>query len=83
MTCSWCRFVDQSPFRQYAGSEEKKAARQAFVDMLLARWTIDGESMAPPSHGELVRLDPGLLVEPPEGCEVGYVPIVTRQEAAR
>jgi len=32
--------------------------------------------------GELVTLDPALLVNPPDGMEVGYVPIVTRQEAA-
>jgi len=28
-----------------------------------------------------VTLDPALLVTPPKGLEVGYVPIVTRQEA--
>jgi hypothetical protein len=27
-------------------------------------------------------LDPALLVQPPKGREVGYVPIVTRQERA-
>ncbi len=27
-------------------------------------------------------LDPALLVSPPKGLEVGYVPIVTRQEMA-
>jgi hypothetical protein len=30
----------------------------------------------------LVKLDPALLVTPPKGFEVGYVPIVTRQERA-
>jgi hypothetical protein len=38
--------------------------------------------MPPPTRGKLVALDPGLLVTPPAGLEVGYVPIVTRQEAA-
>jgi len=38
--------------------------------------------MAPPSIGELATLDPALLVTPPKGLEVGYAPIVTRQEAA-
>ena len=32
--------------------------------------------------GELASLDPALLVTPPKGLEVGYVPIVTRQEDA-
>jgi hypothetical protein len=35
--------------------------------------------MSPPSSGTLVTLDPALLVTPPEGMEVGYVPIVTAQ----
>jgi len=37
--------------------------------------------MSPPGIGKLVALDPALLVTPPKGLEVGYVPIVTRQEA--
>ena len=35
--------------------------------------------MAPPTRGTLVTLDPALLVTPPQGLEVGYVPIVTHQ----
>ncbi len=36
--------------------------------------------MAPPTRGKLIALDPALLVIPPKGLEVGYVPIVTHQE---
>jgi hypothetical protein len=36
--------------------------------------------MAPPTTGSLVAIDPALMVTPPQGMEVGYVPIVTRQE---
>ena len=38
--------------------------------------------MAPPGSGILATLDPALLVTPPKGLDVGYVPIVTRQEVA-
>jgi len=38
--------------------------------------------MVPPSSGTLATLDPALLVTPPEGLEVGYAPIMTRQEDA-
>jgi hypothetical protein len=38
--------------------------------------------MAPLSSGSLATLDPALLVTPPAGLKVGYVPIVTRQEDA-
>ncbi len=78
---SWYRFVDQPSFQQYHWSDEKKAQLQAFVEQLHANWPIDRDYMPPPTRGRLVSLDPGLLVTPPEGLEVGYVPIVTRQAA--
>ena len=79
VTYSWYRFVDQPSFQQYAWSEQKKAKLQAFVEKLHATWPIDRDYMAPPTRGTLVSLDPGLIVTPPEGLEVGYVPIVTHQ----
>jgi hypothetical protein len=81
VTYSWYRFVDQPSFQQYGWSEEKKAALQAFVEKIHAQWPIDRDYMAPPSRGALATLDPALLVTPPKGLEVGYVPIVTRQLA--
>jgi len=79
VTYSWYRFVDQPSFQQYDWSEEKKAKLQAFVEKIHTNWPIDRDYMAPPSRGVLVTLDPALLVTPPKGMEVGYVPIVTRQ----
>jgi hypothetical protein len=35
--------------------------------------------IAPIREGQLVSLDPALLVQPPAGMEVGYVPIVIGQ----
>jgi hypothetical protein len=78
-TYSWYRFVDQPSFQQYAWSEDRKAKLQAFVEKLHASWPIDRDYMSPPTRGKLVALDPALLVTPPKGLEVGYVPIVTRQ----
>lgn len=82
VTYFWYRFVDQPSFQQYAWSAEKKAKLQAFVEKIHAAWPIDRDYMAPPRIGKLASLDPALLVTPPEGLEVGYVPIVTRQELA-
>jgi len=79
VTYAWYRFVDQPSFQQYAWSAEKKAQLQAFVEKIHAHWPTDRDYMAPPTLGKLVALDPGLLVTPPQGLEVGYVPIVTRQ----
>lgn len=81
VTYCWYRFVDQPSFQQYQWSREKKDKLQAFVEKIHASWTLDRDYMAPPSQGELAKLDPALLVTPPPGLEVGYVPIVTRQEA--
>lgn len=83
VTYCWYRFVDQPSFQQYGWSEEQKAPLQQFIAKMHAEWPIDRDYMQLPSRGRLATLDPALLVTPPAGLEVGYVPIVTRQEAAR
>jgi hypothetical protein len=80
VTYSWYRFVDQPSFQQYRWSKKKKEMLQAFVEKIHANWKIDKEYMTPPTKGELVGLDPALIVKPPAGMDVGYVPIVIRQE---
>ncbi len=82
VTYCWYRFVDQPSFQQYAWSAAKKRALQSFVEQIHGAWPIDRDYMPPPTHGELVELDPALLVRPPKGMEVGFVPIVTQQERA-
>ena len=79
VTYSWYRFVDQPSFQQYHWTAEKKAKLQGLVEKFHANWPIDRDYMAPPTRGRLVSLDPALLVTPPLGLEVGYVPIVTHQ----
>jgi hypothetical protein len=81
VTYSWYRFIDQPSFQQYEWTEEKKAKLQALVEKMHATWPIDRNYMPPPSRGKLATLDPALLVTPPKGMEVGYVPIVTCQAA--
>ncbi len=82
VTYYWYRFVDQPSFQQYNWSKAQKDKLQSFIEKVHAEWPIDRDYMAPPTMGELVSLDPALLVNPPMGMEVGYVPIVTHQEAA-
>ncbi len=83
VTYYWYRFIDQPTLQQYRWDEGKKAALQSLVEKIHAHWPIDRDYMAPPAMGRLARLDPALIVCPPPGLEVGYVPIVTRQEDAR
>ena len=80
VTYCWYRFVDQPSFQQYNWSREKKEKLQSFVEKIHANWSIDRNYMAPPGSGTLASLDPALIVNPPKGMEVGYVPIVIRQE---
>ncbi|MFT5049343.1 MAG: hypothetical protein ACI8QZ_000735 [Chlamydiales bacterium] len=83
VTYAWYRFIDQPSFQQYAWGAEKKAQLQALVEKIHREWPIDRDYMLPPTSGELVALDAALFVTPPLGLEVGYVPIVLRQEDAR
>lgn len=80
---SWYRFVDQPSFQQYGWNDAKKAQLQSLVENIHRTWPTDRDYMAPPTSGELVALDPALFVTPPRGLEIGYVPIVTRQENAQ
>ena len=57
---------------------------QAIIEKIQKNWTPDKEYMPAPRDGRpLVSIDPGLLVTPPAGLEVGFVPIVTSQEAGK
>ena len=82
VTYSWYKFVDQPSFQQYDWDKAKKEKLQSLVEKIHESWPTDRNYMAPPTAGELASLDPALFVTPPKGMEVGYVPIVTRQEAA-
>ena len=53
---------------------------QKRVQKIHRSWPKDRDSFAPPTVRTLCDLDPALLVTPPKGKEVGYVPIATRQE---
>ena len=79
VTYSWYRFIDQPSLQKLGWTGEEKERLQALVEKIHANWLITGEYMPPPSRGALVKLDPVLCVEPPNGLEVGYVPIVTSQ----
>lgn len=76
---SWYRFIDQPSLQGFGWSDAEKAKLQAVVERLHVSWGAKSEFMAPPSFGTLATLDDALLVTPPKGLEIGYVPIVVRQ----
>jgi hypothetical protein len=79
VTYYWYRFADQPALLNADLSDSERRAIQRRVEMLHRQWTKDREYLPPPTVGKLADLDPALLVKPPKGLEVGYVPIVTRQ----
>jgi len=80
VTFCWYRFIDQPSLQQFNWSKEKREKLQSLVEKIHHQWRIDNEYMDPPSTGTLVSLDPELIVQPPVGFEVGYVPIVIGQK---
>jgi hypothetical protein len=79
VTYSWYRFADQPALLNADLSKAEREEMQRRVELLHRNWTKDREYLPPPLTGNLADIDPALLVTPPKGMEVGYVPIVTRQ----
>ncbi len=80
-TYYWYRFADQPALLNADLTAAERESLQKRVEMLHKSWTKDRDYLPPPAAGKLADLDPAVLVTPPKGLEVGYVPIVTRQAA--
>jgi hypothetical protein len=83
VTYYWYRFVDQPAIIHANLSEDIRTKLQARIELLHANWSHTDEYLAPPAVGKVATLDPAGIVQPPAGLEIGYVPIVTRQEKTR
>ncbi len=83
ITYYWYKFIDQPALQQYRNvwSKSTKADLQITIEKIQKNWGVEQEYMPAPRDGKpLVKIDPALLVSPPKGLEIGYVPIVTAQE---
>lgn len=80
VTYCWYRFIDQPSLQQFQWTKEEKAKLQSLVEKLQRHWLTNKDYMEPMKEGSLVSLDPALIVQPPAGLEVGYVPIVIGQK---
>jgi hypothetical protein len=79
LTYYWYRFADQPALLNADLTKEEREEMQRRVEMLHRKWTKDREYLPAPMIGKLAEIDPALIVTPPKGMEVGYVPIVTQQ----
>ncbi len=82
VTYYWYRFADQPALLNADLTEQEREKLQARVEKIHRHWKKDREYLPSPKIGELAQIDSALLVTPPSGLEVGYVPIATRQAAA-
>lgn len=79
VTYSWYRFADQPALLNADLTDAERDVLQTRVELLHKNWIRDREYLPPPTIGKLADLDPAVIVTPPQGLEIGYVPIVTRQ----
>jgi hypothetical protein len=83
VTYYWYRFADQPALLNADLTADERENLQKRAEMLHKQWTKDREYLPPATVGKLAHLDPAVIVTPPKGLEVGYVPIVTRQGVKR
>ncbi len=80
VTYYWYKFINQPSVVRANLPNDQLQKLQERVELIHTHWKPDQEYLKPPSTGELVSLDPNLIVDPPSGLEIGFVPIVSRQE---
>ena len=80
VTYYWYRFADQPALLNADLTPAEREQMQARVEKLHRAWPKSRNYLAPPAIGKPASIDPALIVKPPKGLEVGYVPIATRQE---
>jgi hypothetical protein len=81
VTYYWYRFADQPALLNADLTDKEREDLQVKVEKLHRLWKKDRDYLPPPAFGKLAELDPALIVTPPAGLEVGYIPIATRQAA--
>lgn len=75
----WYKFINQPAISKLNISSESKMKVQELVENMHKQYSDNSLTIAPPSTGALVKIDPNLLVKPPLGLEFGYVPIAIGQ----
>ncbi|CAB5042867.1 unannotated protein [freshwater metagenome] len=81
VTYRWYKFVDQPSLQRFEMNAAEKAGIQGAIEKMQKEWN-NFSMMKDPTVGSLASFDEGLMVTPPKGLEIGYVPIVVKQKAA-
>jgi hypothetical protein len=83
VTYCWYRFADQPALQAHGLTLAQKQRLQMAAELMHVQWRKDGAYMPPPSSGTLASLDKAIVLTPPPGLEIGYVPIAFAQRLAR
>ncbi len=75
----WYKFENQPAILHAGLSDNQREEMQLRVEKLQRLWTRNRNYLPPPAFGKLAAIDPALIVTPPKGLEIGYVPIATGQ----
>ncbi len=79
VTYYWYKFENQPAILHAGLSDNQREEMQLRVEKLQRLWTRNRNYLPPPAFGKLAAIDPALIVTPPKGLEIGYVPIATGQ----
>ena len=77
----WYKFNEQPAILNSQMDDQERQLIQKRVEMLHSHWSAGGNFVPGPKQ-QLASLDSGLLVTPPKGLEIGYVPICVHQQLA-
>jgi hypothetical protein len=80
LTYHWYKFIDQPAVVHANLPQDVRNAMQERVELIHSNWSYKDDYIADPEVGRVATLDPNGIVQAPAGLEIGYVPIVTRQE---
>ena len=79
VTYSWYRFIDQPALKHLNWDQKERNRLQSVVEKIHSEWKVGRVFMSALQKGKLVELDPALVLTPPVGLEIGFVPVANQQ----
>ncbi|MEO1640394.1 MAG: hypothetical protein AAFU41_14230 [Pseudomonadota bacterium] len=83
LTYAWYRFIDQPAIRYWGFPDDTLARLQNRIELVHQNWDLADRYLSGPPDDQLAQFDPAQILTPPEGLEIGYVPIALDQRKTR
>ena len=78
----WYKFSEQPSILNSDMGEKERKLIQKRVELIHQHWT-EKDTYFPKPNLPIAAIDPGLLVTPPKGLEIGYVTICVHQQLTK